>query len=176
VKIVCAADCGVDRWDDRDLDRAGGIGLNVAVHARRLCAPGDTVTVVAPVGDDAGADLVRGAAERTGVEECLDVVPGATPVQHIRVAPDGERIFERYDEGVLAGFRVSARQRDAIARCDLLATAAFGQGLEFFESVMACRPSTSRTQTTWESPWHSRSAGQASWTWGSSACSAATRC
>jgi fructoselysine 6-kinase len=140
VKIVCAADCGVDRWDDRDLDRAGGIGLNVAVHVRRLCAPGDTVTVVAPVGDDAGADLVRGAAERTGVEECLDVVPGATPVQHIRVAPDGERIFERYDEGVLAGFRVSARQRDAIARCDLLATAAFGQGLEFFESVMACRP------------------------------------
>ena len=66
--------------------------------------------------------------------------PARTPVQHIRVAPDGERIFERYDEGVLAGFRVSARQRDAIARCDLLATAAFGQGLEFFESVMACRP------------------------------------
>jgi len=140
VRIVCAADCGVDRWDDRGLDRAGGIGLNVAVHARRLCAPGDTVTIVAPVGDDAGADLVREAAKRTGVDDCLAVVPGATPVQHIRAGPGGERVFDRYDEGVLAGFRVSARQRDAIAGSDLLTTAAFGQGLEFFESVMACRP------------------------------------
>ena len=68
-------------------------------------------------------------------------MPGATPVQHIRHAPDGERVFERYDEGVLGGFRVSARQREAIAASDVLATAAFGQGLTFFESVLACRPS-----------------------------------
>ena len=64
VKIVCAADCGVDRHNDHGIDRAGGIGLNVAVHARRHCAPGATVTLVAPVGDDAGADLVRDAAAR----------------------------------------------------------------------------------------------------------------
>ena len=75
---------------------------------------------------------------RTGVEACLEVVPGATPVQHIRHAPGGERVFERYDEGVLAGYRVSERQRAAIAGSDVLATAAFGQGLAFFESVMAC--------------------------------------
>ena len=140
VKIVCAADCGVDRHNDRGIDRAGGIGLNVAVHARRHCAAGASVTLVAPVGDDAGADLVRDAAARAGVETCLEVVPGATPVQHIRQAPDGERVFERFDEGVLAGFRVSERQRAAIAGSDVLATAAFGQGLTFFESVMACRP------------------------------------
>ena len=42
------------------------------------------------------------------MDACLEVVPGATPVQHIRQAPGGERVFERYDEGVLAGFRVSA--------------------------------------------------------------------
>ena len=47
VRFVCAADCGVDRYDDRGIERAGGIGLNVAVHLRRLCAPGDTVTAVA---------------------------------------------------------------------------------------------------------------------------------
>lgn len=140
MKIVCAADGGVDRYGERDLDRAGGIGLNVAVHARRLCAPADRVTLVAPVGDDPGAELVREALARAGVEACLEVVPGATPVQHIRQAPDGERIFERYDEGVLGGFQVSASQRQAIARSDVLATTAFGQGLTFFESVLACRP------------------------------------
>ena len=140
MKFVCAADCGIDRYDERGVERAGGIGLNVAVHPRRLCAPGDMVTLVAPVGDDAGDRLVRDALARAGVEACLEVVPGATPVQHIRHAPDGERIFERYDEGVLAGFRVSARQREAIAASDVLATAAFGQGLTFFESVLDCRP------------------------------------
>jgi fructoselysine 6-kinase len=140
VNIVCAADCGVDRYAAGALDRAGGIGLNVAVHARRLCAADDTVTVVAPVGDDAGAELVRDAIARAGVEECLDVVQGVTPVQHIRLAPGGERVFERYEEGVLGGFRVSARQREQIAGSDVLATAAFGQGLTFFESVLACRP------------------------------------
>jgi sugar/nucleoside kinase (ribokinase family) len=140
VRIVCAADCGVDRWNDRGLDRPGGIGLNVAVHMRRACAAGDSVTVVAPVGDDAGADVVRDAIVRAGVEPDLAVVPGATPVQHIRGAPGGERIFQRYEEGVLGGFRVTAGQRETIAHCDLLTTAAFGQGLAFFESVMACRP------------------------------------
>ena len=140
MRFVCAADGGVDRYGERRIDRPGGIGLNVAVHARRLCAPGDTVTLVAPVGDDAGAELVRDALARAGVQPCLEVVPGATPVQHIRHGPDGERVFERYDEGVLGGFRVSARQREAIAAGDVLATAAFGQGLAFFESVMACRP------------------------------------
>ncbi len=137
MRFVCAADCGVDRYDDRDFERAGGIGLNVAVHLRRLCAPGDTVTVVAPIGDDAGQAIVLDAMARTGVEPCLEVVPGSTPVQHIRHAPGGERVFDRYDEGVLAGFRVSERQRAAIADCDVLATTAFGQGLAFFESVMA---------------------------------------
>ena len=118
--------------------RAGGIGLNVAVHLRRLCGPADIVTAVAPIGDDAGAAVVLDAVARTGVEACLEVVPGATPVQHIRHGPGGERIFGRYDEGVLAGFQVSERQRAVIAGSDVLATAAFGQGLAFFEAVMAC--------------------------------------
>ena len=140
MRFVCAGDCGVDRYGDRGFERPGGIGLNVAVHLRRLCAPGDAVIAVAPIGDDAGAGLVRDALARTGVESCLEVVPGATPVQHIRRGPGGERVFERYDEGVLAGYRVSPRQRDAIAACDVLATTAFGQGLSFFESVMGSRP------------------------------------
>jgi fructoselysine 6-kinase len=140
VNIVCAADCGVDRYGERGLDRAGGIGLNVAVHMRRLSGPGDTVTVVAPVGDDAGGSLVRDAMARAGLDECLEVVPGVTPIQHIRLAPGGERVFERYEEGVLGGYRVSARQRERIAASDVLATAAFGQGLAFFESVLACHP------------------------------------
>jgi fructoselysine 6-kinase len=140
MKVVCAADCGIDRHTDHGIDRAGGIGLNVAVHARRHCSADASVTLVAPVGDDAGADLVRAAATRADVTPCFEVVPGATPVQHIRQGAGGERVFERFDEGVLEGFRVSEPQRAAIAGSDVLATAAFGQGLTFFESVLACKP------------------------------------
>ena len=140
MKFVCAADCGVDRYTDRGLERPGGIGLNVVVHLRRQCAPGDDVMAVAPIGDDAGQAIVLDALARAGVVPRLEVVRGgATPVQHIRHAPGGERVFERYDEGVLAGFRVSRRQQATIAGCDVLATTAFGQGLAFFESVMAAR-------------------------------------
>jgi fructoselysine 6-kinase len=140
MKIVCAADCGIDRHIEHGIDRAGGIGLNVAVHARRRCAGEASVTLVAPIGDDAEADLVRDAATRAGLATCFEVVPGATPVQRIRQARDGERVFERFDEGVLGGFRVSDRQRTVIAGSDVLATAAFEQGLTFFESVLACKP------------------------------------
>jgi fructoselysine 6-kinase len=139
MRFVCAADCGVDLYDDRGVERAGGIGLNVAVHARLLCGPADRVTAVAPVGDDPGAGVVRRALAAGGVEDCLETVAGSTPIQHIRHAEDGERLFGAYDEGVLAGYRVSARQAEAIAAGDVVATAAFGQALTFFESVMAHR-------------------------------------
>jgi sugar/nucleoside kinase (ribokinase family) len=137
VRFVCAADCGVDRYGELGSERPGGIGLNVAAHLRALCPPEDDVTVVAPVGDDDAAGVVRAAIERAGVTPCLAVVPGATPVQHIRHGSGGERLFERYDEGVLGAFAVDEAQRAAIAAADVLATAAFGQGLAFFESVKA---------------------------------------
>lgn len=79
MKIVCAADCGIDRHSDHGIDRAGGIGLNVAVHARRRCGSGGSVTLVAPVGDDAEAELVRDTATRAGVAACFEVVPEQRP-------------------------------------------------------------------------------------------------
>lgn len=79
MNIVCAADSGVDRFDDRGLDRAGGIGLNVAVHARRLCSAEDSVFVLAPVGDDAEGRVVRAAVERAGVIDRLVLRAGQPP-------------------------------------------------------------------------------------------------
>jgi fructoselysine 6-kinase len=138
MNIVCAADCGVDRFDDRGLDRAGGIGLNVAVHARRLCSAEDSVFVLAPVGDDAEGRIARAAIERAGVIDRLVQRPGATPVQHISHAASGERLFTRYDEGVLRGFELGPEGRHLIAAADILSTAAFGQGLDLCEAALAC--------------------------------------
>ena len=138
MNIVCAADCGVDRFDDLGHDQAGGIGLNVAVHARRLCGPDDEVFVLAPVGDDDEARVVREAVAGAGLVDRLIERPGATSVQHIRHAPDGERLFTRFDEGVLRGVALGPAERELIARADVLTMAAFGQGLDLFEAVITC--------------------------------------
>jgi fructoselysine 6-kinase len=61
-----------------------------------------------------------------------------TSTQHIRHAADGERLFTRFDEGVLAGFSLGPADRALIAGADVLTTAAFGQGLDLFESVIRC--------------------------------------
>jgi sugar/nucleoside kinase (ribokinase family) len=108
------------------------------VHLRRLSDADDEVLVLAPIGDDDGARIVREAVRREGLRNGLVRRSGATPVQHIRLAADGERRFVGYDEGVLRGFRVGPDERALIARSDILTTAAFGQGLDLFESAIAC--------------------------------------
>lgn len=138
MRFLCAADCGVDRFDDLGRDQAGGIGLNVAVHCRRLCEATDSVTLLAPIGDDTGAALVRAAVADAGLVDRLLTRPGRTSTQHIRHAPDGERLFTRFDEGVLRGFSLGAGERELIAGCDVLTTAAFGQGLDLFEAAIGC--------------------------------------
>jgi fructoselysine 6-kinase len=138
MNIVCAADCGIDRFDDLGVDRAGGIGLNVAVHARRLCGPDDSVFVLAPVGDDDEGRALRAAVARVGVIDRLVQRPGATSVQHITHTVSGERLFTRFDEGVLRGFELGPEARELIAAADILSTAAFGQGLDLLEAALAC--------------------------------------
>jgi sugar/nucleoside kinase (ribokinase family) len=137
VRVVCAADCGVDRYLDLGVERAGGIGLNVAVNAHRLLGVGHGVEVVAPLGEDAGADLVRHVVDHEGLGAILPARPGSTPVQEIRLEPDGERTFVAYHPGVLSRYHVGSAERAAIAAADVVATTAFGDALPFFESVMA---------------------------------------
>ena len=142
MKIVCAADCGVDRYGDRGLERAGGIGLNVAVHARRLLrARRHRHARRAGRRRRRGRARARRRRRAPASTACLEVVPGATPVQHIRQAPDGERVFERFDEGVLGRLpreRAPARRDRRAATCSRRPRS--GRGSTFFESVMACRP------------------------------------
>ena len=138
MRFVCAADCGVDRYDDRDVERAGGIGLNVAVHAR-LCVR------TARLGDRSRAGRRRSTARTSCATRSR--THASSPAsrscrRHARrstsatqaTASASSRATTR---ACCAGFRVSARQAAAIAAGDVLATAAFGQALTFFESVMA---------------------------------------
>jgi sugar/nucleoside kinase (ribokinase family) len=140
VNIVCVGDCGVDCYRQSGECRPGGITLNFAIEARRCFADDDQVTVIAPLGDDAAADVVRRRLRDCGVATCFPVLRGATPVQYIELDTAGERHFVRYDEGVLRDFRVDGSPASRIREADLLVTPVFEQNRAMFESVMAVTP------------------------------------
>jgi sugar/nucleoside kinase (ribokinase family) len=137
MRVTAVGDCGVDRYVNRGYDRPGGITLNFAANARRLFAPADAVGVVSAVGTDPEADLVRRAVDVLGLEACLARRDGATSIQYIDQQPSGEKIFVRYEEGVLRDYRVGAEERAVIARSDLLMAVVYSQVEGFFDSVMA---------------------------------------
>ncbi len=134
--VVCVGDCGVDRYLPLAQDRAGGITLNFAVHARRLFAPEDRVTVVSALGDDTEANIVTAALDELLIEAYLAELPGRTSLQHIALEPSGEKIFVRYEQGVLGDYRVGPLERAILEEADLLVAPHYEQISGFFDSVM----------------------------------------
>jgi fructoselysine 6-kinase len=136
MRITAVGDCGVDRYLNLGRDRPGGITLNFAANARRLFPAGDTVGVVTALGTDPEARLVRRAIADLGLEACIADREGATSIQYIDRHPSGEKIFVRYEQGVLGPYRLGAREREVIACSDVLMAVVYAQIEGFFESVM----------------------------------------
>ena len=135
MRVTAVGDCGVDRYLDLGRDRPGGITLNFAANARRLFPAGDTVGVVTALGTDGEAGLVRRAIAALGLEACVAEIEGATSIQYIDRHPSGEKIFVRYEQGVLGGYRLGPRERH-LARSDVLMAVVYAQIEGFFDSVM----------------------------------------
>ena len=136
IRVTAVGDCGVDRYLNLGRDRPGGITLNFAANARRLFPASDVVGVVTALGDDREASLVRRAIAHLGLEACVADLEGATSIQYIDRHPSGEKIFVRYEQGVLGRYRLGARERDVIARSDVLMAVVYSQIEGFFDSVM----------------------------------------
>jgi fructoselysine 6-kinase len=136
MRITAVGDCGVDRYLSRGFDRPGGITLNFAANAKRLFPAQDTVGVISAVGTDPESRLVRRAIDALGLEACLAEREGATSIQHIDQEPSGEKIFVRYEEGVLGDYRLGPAEREVIARSDVLMAVVYSQVEGFFDSVM----------------------------------------
>jgi len=137
VNVVCIGDCGVDRYEPDGSDLAGGISLNVALRARDAFDPGVRIHLVAPLGRDGEAKVVLARLQGVDVDQHFTWLEGRTPVQHIRIEPDGERVFTRYEEGVLRDYRVDPDGAGLIGKADLVVAPVFEQNRGMFESVMA---------------------------------------
>lgn len=142
MNVVCVGDCGVDRYLARDQayqayqDRPGGITLNFAVHARRLFPPDDRVIIISALGTDDEARVVTTVLDELPVEAFLVDVPGQTSIQTIALEPSGEKIFVKYEQGVLGEYRVGEREQSLISEADLLMAPHYRQIDGFFDSVM----------------------------------------
>jgi len=136
VRLTGVGDCGVDRYLNLGCDRPGGITLNFAVNARRLFPSNDTVGVITALGTDPESRLVRRATQKFGLDACLVDLDGATSIQYVDREPSGEKIFVRYEQGVLGDYRIGPRERAVIAESDLLMAVVYAQIEGFFDSVM----------------------------------------
>ena len=138
MKIVCVGDCGIDRYLPSGRMFCGGITANFARYAARLFAPDDEIHVISAIGTDpVAAGLVRQTFRKTRIHCHIAELRGRTPVQYIEVTADGERRFLRYDEGVLAQFRIDEYSAPLLRTADLVVVPVFEQNRDMFRSVMA---------------------------------------
>ncbi len=136
MNVVCVGDCGIDHYVDSNQRRVGGISANFALRARQCFSPDDRIQLIAPLGDDADAGIVRQRFTDSNIEDRFTVIPGATPIQSIEIDSDGERRFVGYAEGVLAQFRVAGEDAAYIHCADLVVAPVFTQNREMFASLM----------------------------------------
>jgi fructoselysine 6-kinase len=93
----------------------GGNAVNVAVQLRRL---GHAARYAGAIGADEPGDRVRAGLVSQGVlTDGLVTLPGHTSVSRIRVAPDGDRVFEFEDFGVCARYRPDDAEFDKLSQC-----------------------------------------------------------
>jgi sugar/nucleoside kinase (ribokinase family) len=135
VKVTAVGDCGIDRYVDLRADRPGGISLNFAANAKIWFDAGDRIGVLTALGQDREAAIVEGTIARLGVGAFVVKGPGTTPVQYIDHDATGERVFVRYEAGVLAQHRLTGPEREILRQSDVMIATVFTQIADFFETV-----------------------------------------
>lgn len=124
MRIAAVGDNCIDEYFRTNQLYPGGNAVNVSVYVARM---GYRASYVGVVGDDPNGELIRRALERKGVDlSHLHTSPGKTAVTKVELR-DGERVFRGYDEGVLAGFRLTEDDLSFLQEHDLVATALWGR-------------------------------------------------
>jgi fructoselysine 6-kinase len=137
MKVTAVGDCGIDRYVDLRADRPGGISLNFAANAKDWFGEGDRISVLTALGEDREAGIVETAIAGLGVGAFIAKRPGATPVQYIDRDAKGERLFVRYEAGVLAQHRLAGPEREILRQSEVMIATVFTQIADFFETVAA---------------------------------------
>ena len=110
----------------------GGGPVNMAVYTCRL---GGQASYTGPIGDDANGRLMLDAMKAKGIDTShVRILPGRTAVTQVRLE-NGERVFGKYDQGVLAGFRLTDSDLDFIAKHDMAVSDPWGGAQDRFADL-----------------------------------------
>lgn len=134
--ISCVGDCGTDFYTTLGLSRPGGIALNFAVHAKSLFLAEDIIQIISVLGTDTQSHLIEDTIKRRGIISHINKIEGKTPVQHIDLGASGEKIFTKYDEGVLKNYSITNEQKQLVEESDFVMTVIFNQIESFFKSAI----------------------------------------
>jgi len=114
--------------------RLGGISVNFARCALRS---GASVALYGAIGTDARGRLLAAELAGSGLERRVRELPGASAIQRIRLAPDGERIFCGFDAGVLERYRLTDAELVELEDFDAVALTCSAELAGVFGQVMA---------------------------------------
>ena len=107
IRVAAIGDNCIDYYDSLNESYPGGNPVNVAVYIKRL---GGESSYTGAVGTDSFGKIMISAIQNKGVDTShVQVLDGKTAVTHVDIV-DGDRVFGKYEEGVLADFKL--REQD----------------------------------------------------------------
>lgn len=132
MEIVTVGDNCVDFYLADNKAYPGGNALNVAVYVRRLNEPCSFVSVV---GDDEYGDMLLTAMEKHGINhDYVYQEHGKTALSRVNIV-NGDRVFSKYDEGVMENFELSRDALNFICKHKLMHTALWGKTEDFIPTI-----------------------------------------
>lgn len=118
MKLAIVGDIGIDAYVNKKLQKPGGIGFNVCVHAS---LGGANVSLISALGGNAVAKKLKHLLEALSINMShVQDLPGETPVQNILLQDSGEREFVGYTAGILKDWKLKASDLAFIATHDAI--------------------------------------------------------
>ena len=123
IRVAAIGDNCIDYYDSLNESYPGGNPVNVAVYIKRL---GGESSYTGAVGTDSFGKIMISAIQNKGVDTShVQVLDGKTAVTHVDIV-DGDRVFGKYEEGVLADFKLRGQDISFIKKHDLAVTGIWG--------------------------------------------------
>lgn len=133
--VACAGDNCIDYYEQTGEAYPGGNSVNVAVYLKRLGAESSYIGAVGT--DRYGALLLEALRGKKVDVSHVRTLPGTTALTHVNIE-NGERILGKYDEGVMADFRLSSSDMDFICGHDMVVSGLWGRTENALKYISAC--------------------------------------
>lgn len=145
VKIGTVGDNCIDMYDNIGELYVGGNPVNVAVYIKRL---GGDACYAGVVGSDEYGEWVKDELEKKGVDvSMVKTLDGQTAISHIDLI-EKERVFGKYEEGVLPQLFLEKEDIERLAECDIVVSSVWSYAEGYFKELKEAGATTAMDFST----------------------------